>query len=461
MNDLYFKIPRMSDRAVLERFAKLKHEFRLPHSSANAAIGISFSPIPDDIEEGEPTGVLSAILEENGFILHTASLGVDNMSITYTRGGRDQSPFLDEIRVYYNGNGTPNVEMRMAILAAVKREFETFEKNGLSNIRFAEGEELAALHQTKLDRLEELNADLIRSTTATYNRLEEEFDKRKRSADEELVSAKKKLIAEHELILERLRVDESELEKKKKELDDRGNTHARRELRNRMLQDVKARIATFGVSRTTEKKRSPVRLAMVTLATVLLALTIWTSFELNAQQNIYRTATDTVAAAAGVREQITRAGVRAESVNSLLSSSQVLLYLLWGRLSLFSIGFVGALLYYIRWETRWADQHTNAEFQLQQFYVDVNRANWAIETGLEWKKETQSEIPNTILDSITRNLFRAHDEVPPALHPADELASALLGSASKLKIKNGENELEFNNPKKIPNDAKSKTNTAD
>jgi len=458
MSDSYFKVSRVSDRAVLERFSVLKREFQFNHSAANGPIGISFSPIPDEIAKEKAGGVLKTILDEDGHLLASAALGLDNLSVTYTRGGRDDSPFLDEIRVYYNDSGgPPSVETRIAIVAAIKKQFETFDAKRSIALPLAEGEKLAALHQEKLDRLEELNTELIQRTSDAYIRLEAEYEERKRIVAEELAEEKKELIAEHKQKLEQLRIEETALEQRKKELDDRGNTHARRMLRDRMLEDVRTRIASFGVSKATEGKRNPVRVSMVVLIFSLLLLTLWTARELDAQQDIYKLATETVAVAAGAQQKLTKAGMTTGSVNSVLSSGQTLLYLLWGRLSLFSIGLVFALLYYIRWENRWADQHSNSEFQLQQFYIDVNRANWAIETGLEWKKETQSDIPNTILESVTKNLFRAADDVPPALHPADELASALLGSASKLKLKNGDNELEFNNPKKIPNETKSKT----
>lgn len=107
-------------------------------------------------------------------------------------------------------------------------------------------------------------------------------------------------------------------------------------------------------------------------------------------------------------------------------------------------------MYYIRWQNRWAEQHASSEFQLQQFHIDVNRANWVIESCLEWRKDTESVIPTVLLESITRNLFdNKTDDIEKAIHPSDELASALLGSASKLKMKIGENELEFDKPGKI------------
>jgi hypothetical protein len=133
------------------------------------------------------------------------------------------------------------------------------------------------------------------------------------------------------------------------------------------------------------------------------------------------------------------------------------IYWLWLKVSLLSITLVGTILFYIKWQNKWAEQHSNSEFQLQQFYIDVNRANWVIESCLEWRKETDSTIPTVLLESITRNLFVSGEEdLNNVIHPSDELASALLGSSSKLKMKIGENELEFDKPLKISKKVESK-----
>ena len=82
----------------------------------------------------------------------------------------------------------------------------------------------------------------------------------------------------------------------------------------------------------------------------------------------------------------------------------------------------------------------------------MNRANWVIESCLEWRKVTDSVIPSDLLGSITRNLFTTETKtLDQVTHPADELASALMGSASSLKLNLNGNELEFNKPGKITN----------
>jgi hypothetical protein len=62
---------------------------------------------------------------------------------------------------------------------------------------------------------------------------------------------------------------------------------------------------------------------------------------------------------------------------------------------------------------------------------------------LEWRRAAQAELPEPLLQGITRNLFARAKIDESKLSAADELASALMGSAAGLKLKVGDNELNF------------------
>jgi hypothetical protein len=217
-----------------------------------------------------------------------------------------------------------------------------------------------------------------------------------------------------------------------------------------MLDDVKARIASFSVSKETRQQRTPISVLLASATIVLtcvLLFTFWElwTFETGMGRTIIATAVDNL-----------RSGKNFDpnALVTLYPSSQR--WALWGRAVILSAGLAGALLYYVRWHKSWADLHAQVEFNLQQFYIDVNRANWVVETCLEWSKETATAIPAPLLESLARGLFASTEpSVDKVLHPADELASALLGSASKLKLKIGDSELELNKPGKgIPKEIK-------
>ena len=82
----------------------------------------------------------------------------------------------------------------------------------------------------------------------------------------------------HEQRLSYLEKLKAELDQRASLLDDRDNTHVRREIRDNMLNDVKSRIENFGVSEATGKKRTPVFIGMVALIAtfgLLLGYTFW------------------------------------------------------------------------------------------------------------------------------------------------------------------------------------------
>jgi hypothetical protein len=74
---------------------------------------------------------------------------------------------------------------------------------------------------------------------------------------------------------------------------------------------------------------------------------------------------------------------------------------------------------------------------------NVDRASWVVETALEWLHQQEAEMPSHLIESISRNLFSKSEKDEGAdMHPADYLASALLGTASALKLKAGGAEIE-------------------
>ncbi len=66
-----------------------------------------------------------------------------------------------------------------------------------------------------------------------------------------------------------------------------------------------------------------------------------------------------------------------------------------------------------------------------------------------WKDAKGTSIPSELLNSLSRNLFsEVKDKSEPLVHPSDQLASVLLGSASTIKLKAGNAEIQVD-PKKL------------
>ena len=373
-------------------------------------------------------------------------MAAEGLTFSFTRrsGVSDElkSPNFDSIVFAFNNqSATPSIPDRIDIVAMLMKDL-----GGVAGGRGALGskqhrDDLDTLHNSILERLEQTSTSVIEKTSEFSVKVQGDLAEGRKLNDATLQIAKAALDEEHGQKLAALVIREVAFENKLSEIDNRDNTHARREIRNGMFADVKNRIETFGVSNSTQNKRKPVRVAMLALMGVLFLL-----FVLLLSEEAQRHASI-----------IERASLPTPQVSAAITQDQTEKYWLWMRLVLTSLGLTATILYFIRWENSWAEKHANAEFQLQQFYLDVNRASWVIESCLEWRKETEdSAIPPELLASVTRNLFVDKQSEPErVIHPADELASTLMGSASKLTVKAGGSELEFDKPGKIKNTVKS------
>ncbi len=423
------KIPRASDHAVIECFKEIGEKHNVQNASISAlAIG-NIGSVNLFSSENED---YKTILKHNSMLIETSTIVVSGLSVAYHRGGQyqpqEKSPIFDEIVFNWNPQqSTLSNSDRLNIVNLINQKLKAFEPGRFVDSGLSEEQsQLLSIHNSTLERLELLNEDLIRQSSEFRENLEKRFEEKVQELSLETKGQREKLENEYDQKNKDLENRESDLREKIKTIDDRNNTHVRREIRDRMLADVKARIEKFGVSKSTEAKRRPVFCGIIVLIVLISAILGYSIYEIN------------------------RISSSVSDLNTPIT------YWLWAKVSILSFGLFGTILYYIKWQNRWAEQYANSEFHLQQFYIDVNRANWVIESCLEWRKETDSAIPTALLESITENLFdRSNEELEKIIHPADELASALLGSASRLKVKVGDNELEFDKPGKIKPSKKS------
>lgn len=478
-----FFIPRLTDKKLIGTFQSIceKHSQHIYCIQFTLATNDNVLLTKNNgLEKITENITIKELLTENSFLINRINLQLKNLHIDFTRGEflSTPSPLFDYMGFIVTHNSSSaefsvltdtTPEIKIAISKSLQKELGAISHPKLLSTSLPkEYEALLSQHNSMLTRLEELNTQLIETSQTKIQNLDSEYAQKRESLDSNHTTKMDELAERYERkeqgLLESFSEKNQKLEEKQVELDnrtakldDRDNTHVRREIRDKMLSDVKDRIGNFGVSASTNKKRSPVFLGIVFLIvvfTLLLAESLWEG------SNIYKKNMAQLEIFRNVSEQIPtlkeKTGISPETWAKVSATDidKSELYWIWLRSSILSIGLVGSILFYIKWQNRWADHHSNSEFQLQQFYIDVNRANWVIESCLEWRKETNSGIPTVLLKSMTQNLFMSENKnLEQVIHPADELASALMGSASKLKMNIGGNELEINNPGKI----KSKT----
>lgn len=443
-NQLY-KIPRLTDVQIDHALTKLGQEFGGFEIHINVMQqGMGSVKFPDS--KGSATW--QQVLNLNGELVDHFGGSLGGTSISYYRGGQtndpvQKSPVLDDLVI--DLNGLDETRMRVASRAlAIFRPVSLPKSSKINDLIAAQ----QALQESTFARLEKQLEDLFEQTVG----VRKELDDAVRQKTEAL---EKEFSAKQEDAERKLHDREEELDRRARELDDSDNTFARRKIRDGMLTDVTERVKNFDVSTVTRNARKPVAMGMLGLIYVFCVLMAWTGYELYLAREVQ---SSIGSIAASLKQQADAAPTSAstqkpaslELTATMLHESSTERITLWIRFSLLTIGLVGSIIYYIRWQSRWAEQFAATESSLKQFHLDVNRANWVVETCLEWRKETSTLIPTPLIESLTRGLFARDSPTPQAIHPADELASALVGSASKISLAVGDSKIEYDKPAKIP-----------
>lgn len=441
-----YKIPRITDQQIADILSALSIEFESMAMQASIhAFNEHVANLQFPIIENQ---AWNALLEQKSDLISRCTISAprhNNFSINYTRG----SHALDDLAITISSSDAHHIRLAARALALFHPV----------RLPVAEDtEDLAAtqraIQESTFERLQLLQEDMVRQTIQARK----ELDDQARSHNERIAAEYK--VRQEELEKSaatkqaELQQEADALEKRRAEFDDSDNTFARRQIRERMLTEVTNRISHFGVSPETSKSRSPVAAGMTALIGVLAALVAWTVGELWLLKGSVTLPTGVqaalVAQGASAAGTLTEAQKAAQTmIADARSAHTTELIALWIRLSITSLGLAASLIYYIRWQDKWAEQYAQTEFELQQFQLDVHRANWVVETCLEWRKETQSDIPAELVQNLSRGLFAGLKPAPQILHPADELASALMGSASRLSLDINGNKLEVDKPGKV------------
>ena len=82
--------------------------------------------------------------------------------------------------------------------------------------------------------------------------------------------------------------------------------------------------------------------------------------------------------------------------------------------------FVATVIYFLKWNDKWATVHADAEFRNMRFSADILRASWVAELIFEWEKEKEGNFRPTLIEHFTRNLFQ-DDNMKLTDHPTEQI----------------------------------------
>jgi hypothetical protein len=385
-------VPKKNDRTLVEFFTAVAQIIGAEHLQINS--------VGQDREWSMPVGESN---DDRDWLRKSDLFAITSIAanVSYVNVAIDRRPeqhretrldlsIFDPLVINVNTNGNSqqnpplNVLQSQALAELVVEYFG--ESLDVAGAAFKDPKSFQAVlrsHQSIIERLQTMTLSVGEQTTEARRRLDEEYTELKRQLEEQTADE----------IAERARA-----------LDDRNNTHVRRELFEKTRSLLAGRFKKLDLTPETKSARWPIHLG-VAATSIILALLIW-AFTSEALA-ITASATSTVT----------------ERILVIAKSATA------------SLGFLGVISWYLRWMNRWFERLADSEFQLKQFELDITRAQWVVETAFEWKMSQQSPIPDQLLENISRNLFVTADKDENAdMHPADYLASALIGKASNVKL---------------------------
>lgn len=299
-------------------------------------------------------------------------------------------------------------------------------------------------HHQVLTKLEGLNASLIDKQQEYTRKIDEE---KRHYIDEQ----DKLFVAKNGELEEKYQLKASELENKyqsrstdlderEQKIQDADNTTARRETTLSVLKEAQEKAKQFDFSSSVKNYTRLTLMCAVLLGTVSAMVVILTLFELQTQNSLHQTQLNKII------EGLSNSKASNQTpTNIKLSDIQdnTYIWFLYLRTFLCSALFVSSILYLIKWFNSWANRIAQQELENQQFVRDLNRAHVAIEMCLEWNEKKDGGVPDHLLESLTEGLFKDKSkDQKEIIHPAEQIASALIKSADKVKIPLGMGEIE-------------------
>ncbi|UXI04665.1 hypothetical protein [Photobacterium sp. TY1-4] len=461
-----FSIPRVSDNYLLrvfidETFLK-KEELGLSGNTqvsiniANTSFVISESSFNDKGTLNDDFLKLIKNGEDISSTINTITIS-DSSIVNCTISYRRRADTLIDLIATPNKSLTPNVLMLLRHVEKI-----LLSKISVNPSGDVQSDVFSAHHQV-LTKLEGLNASLICEQQKFSQKVESDKQNFINEQSDKFNERKEKLDADYRAKKEQLETKYSErnkeLDMRQQQIDDADNTTARRKTTISMLEDVQEKARQFNFSPSVGVYTNRTLIFSFILVIVGFLTVLFTVYELQETRSVISSNID------GILTKIPDS-TNLKSVESGISLAigidQKYIWFLYIRIFLGSTLFVSSILYLIKWFNSWANKIAHQELENQQFVRDLNRAHLAVEMCLEWNDKKDGDVPERLLNSLTDGLFQDRNQDNQVIdHPADQLASALVRSAEKIKLPFGSSQMEISgkslNKAKVPKKQNSNT----
>ena len=403
-----YQIIKQSDRKIFNAFKQIIGESGLEFKQAafNVEVAGNITLTDENLYSHDE---LNQILDYGASLVSSFTYDFGDIRVSVSRQSRETT--TDEVTFARLNNNSPvEATKAMPLLGLVKQYLSSFESDKF--VGAVLGKELQQFYDTRdiyITKQEEIVANTVtklgEQIAEVRLNLEKEYQERTKHLNEEFKTQQEQLQENQRKRAAELDQREEELATRLQDINDRENRHERRQIRKDLKGEIAARNVEFQLTPGTRKLRSPVWIiAGITLLITgsSLVASMWLSFQ-----------------------QI--------AIGTQLAMWQNIEFIVLRLIVAVSFGSI--IYFLIKWSNRWFEQHAQEEFLLKRFDLDLDRASWVVEMALEWKEEKGTDIPEELIDRLTQNLFSHNNDLSEEpLHPADQLASALLGASAEATV---------------------------
>ncbi len=399
MESQEFYVYRESDREVLAALKRIREDTQgAAGGHVNIYVANGVKVIDGSVNDIATKAPLPQILSIESAVIYRFHLSLENS--TELSVYREPKQTYDRCVATYPGDD-PLLSARL--LGSARKHLRSFD----STDKFLEliGADNAAYLAKRDENLRKLE-ELVQSQIERLAEYSSQVDTRALAAQEALA---KKAMADRAQLQEEFDAKAAELTdreraltEEKKKLDDNTSKFTRREIYRRLQETLKERANLSPVSKDTEGKRKFLHALfnlLILIPGIVFVRSLW------------------------------------EAASLVSWSGNVLDWARLVRLPIAGIALAAAVIFYIRWNDDWVRRRANEEFRLKRLDLDLSRASWLVEMALEWKDEKATSLPPELINPLTRNLFPADEaEDGGVRHPAQDLASKLLGASTELNV---------------------------
>lgn len=357
-------------------------------------------------------------------IINRANISTEHLTVGFHRSvTRFGSPTTIEAsfweaEVFSSRNGHQSRPTPKVVLA-IGDAIEAYRKEVGGGLSQAEPPKaLLDIYARQMADLTQLHNKIVLDAEAARQKRQEELSAQQAANERQAAEVRAELAEEVDTARKTIAAEEALLAARKKDIDDRSHTHARRETREAITQEVKARQALPAVSRNTNLSRG----MLLGVSLLLFLLLGWLAYAASTELNI------------------------------LLGRKEALgapFYTLVGRLALLTVGAVGAAAYLLNFLRQIHDGDLRAERELERYRYDVDRASWVIETVLEAQRRDGEQepvaIPEDWVQGVTRGLFQRSEFRDPEANSLAAMGS-LFNFAAEAEVGPGGTRLKFKRP---------------